>query len=68
MVRAEAHPTEGETWAIGAPNRFSGGEAPAGRPAPLLGQDNEDVLRGAGLDAAEIAALRDGGALVEETP
>ncbi|MGE5502600.1 MAG: CaiB/BaiF CoA transferase family protein, partial [Ignavibacteriales bacterium] len=44
MIREEEHPTEGLTWAIGAPNRLSGGEAPPGRPAPRLGADGATVL------------------------
>jgi crotonobetainyl-CoA:carnitine CoA-transferase CaiB-like acyl-CoA transferase len=68
MVREEEHPTEGPTWAIGAPNRLSGGEAPPGRPAPRLGADGAAVLREAGLDEAEIAALLSEGALLEDTP
>jgi crotonobetainyl-CoA:carnitine CoA-transferase CaiB-like acyl-CoA transferase len=68
MVRKEEHPTEGPTWAIGAPNRLSGGEAPPGRPAPWLGADGAAVLREAGLDEAEIMALRSDGALLEDAP
>jgi crotonobetainyl-CoA:carnitine CoA-transferase CaiB-like acyl-CoA transferase len=68
MVRPERHPTEGETWAIGVPNRFSGGAAGAGRPAPRLGEDSVAVLEEAGLPAEEIDALRRGGVLVDGRP
>jgi crotonobetainyl-CoA:carnitine CoA-transferase CaiB-like acyl-CoA transferase len=33
------------------------------RPAPTLGQHSDEVLREAGFSAAEIAALREAGAL-----
>lgn len=65
MVREEEHPTEGATWAIGAPNRFSGGEAPPRAPAPRLGADGAAVLAEAGLAPAEIDALRAQGILIE---
>ncbi|GGG44622.1 CoA transferase [Caldovatus sediminis] len=66
LVREEEHPTEGPTFAIGAPNRLSGGEAPPGRPAPRLGADGAAVLREAGIAEEEIAALREAGALLDE--
>ena len=68
MVREEEHPTEGATWAIGAPNRFSGGMAPPRPPAPRLGADGAAVLADAGLAAEEIEALRRAGVLVEAKP
>jgi len=68
MVREEEHPTEGATWAIGAPNRFSGGDAPLRPPAPRLGADGRAVLAEAGLTEAEIATLRADGVLIEPTP
>lgn len=67
MVREEEHPTEGPTWAIGAPNRFSGGSAPPRPPAPRLGADGRAVLAEAGLTEAEIAALAADGVLIEPT-
>ncbi|HEY4249978.1 MAG TPA: CoA transferase [Roseomonas sp.] len=67
MVQETEHPSEGAIWSIGAPNRFSGGNAAATGPAPLLGQDGAAVLREAGLDEAAIAALRRDGALIEPT-
>lgn len=68
MVREEEHPTEGPTWAIGAPNRFSGGEAPARPPAPRLGADGAAVLAEAGMTDDEIEALRAAGVLIEARP
>jgi crotonobetainyl-CoA:carnitine CoA-transferase CaiB-like acyl-CoA transferase len=68
MVREEEHPTEGPTWAIGAPNRFSGGEAPPRPPAPRLGADGAAVLAEAGLTPDEIDTLRAEGVLIEGPP
>ena len=65
MVREEEHPTEGATYAIGQPNRFSGGNAPSGRAAPRLGQDGAALLAEAGMSADEIAALKRDGVLIE---
>ncbi|CAH0157575.1 CaiB/BaiF CoA-transferase family protein [Roseomonas sp. CECT 9278] len=68
MVREEDHPTEGATIAIGAPNRFSGGNAPPRPPAPRLGADGAAVLAEAGLTTQDIDALRHDGVLIEGTP
>ncbi len=68
MVREEEHPTEGATWAIGAPNRFSGGQAPPREPAPRLGADGAAVLAEAGLTPEEIETLRAAGVLIEAKP
>ncbi|MGG5810139.1 CaiB/BaiF CoA transferase family protein [Falsiroseomonas sp. CW058] len=65
MVREEEHPTEGPTWAIGAPNILSGGMAPPLPPAPRLGADGRAVLAEAGLAAEEIEELARDGALNE---
>jgi len=65
MVREETHPTEGAVYAIGAPNRLSGGEAGPAAPAPRLGADGAAVLRESGMSEADIAALRSAGALIE---
>ncbi|WP_426957303.1 CaiB/BaiF CoA transferase family protein [Muricoccus radiodurans] len=65
LVNREAHPTEGETWRIGPPNRLSGGMEPPRAPAPRLGADGASVLAESGLSAMEIAALRESGALIE---
>jgi crotonobetainyl-CoA:carnitine CoA-transferase CaiB-like acyl-CoA transferase len=68
MVREEEHPTEGATIAIGAPNRFSGGNAPPRPPAPRLGADGAAVLAEAGLTPDEIDTLRRDGVLIEGMP
>jgi crotonobetainyl-CoA:carnitine CoA-transferase CaiB-like acyl-CoA transferase len=51
------HPTEGRIRNLRVPNRLSGGIRGDYRPAPRLGQDSAAVLREAGYDEAEIAAL-----------
>jgi crotonobetainyl-CoA:carnitine CoA-transferase CaiB-like acyl-CoA transferase len=51
------HPTEGRIRNLRVPNRLSGGIRDDYRPAPQLGQDSAAVLREAGYDEAEIAAL-----------
>jgi len=65
MVQEEEHPTEGATYAIGQPNRFSGGNAPPGRPAPRLGQDGAALLAACGMTEAEINILIRNGVLLE---
>lgn len=65
MIREEAHPTEGETFAIGVPNILSGGTAAPLPPASRLGADGRAVLAEAGLDAGEIDDLARDGALKE---
>lgn len=57
------HPSEGALLATASPVRWSGGPAPAVRPAPRLGADGVEVLREAGLAEEGIAALLASGAL-----
>lgn len=63
MVREEEHPTEGPTFAIGAPNKLSGGMAPPLPAAPRLGADGPAILEAAGFSAEEIDELAQHGAL-----
>ncbi len=56
------HPVRGEMSQLANPVRLSGEEHPA-RPAPALGADTEEILRGLGYSAARIAALRKAGAV-----
>ncbi len=67
LVSREAHPTEGETFAIRSPNHLSGGMAPLGRPASRLGEDGVSVLQDFGFAEDEIEALRADGALLTPT-
>jgi crotonobetainyl-CoA:carnitine CoA-transferase CaiB-like acyl-CoA transferase len=70
LVREEEHPTEGPTFAIGAPNLLSGGMAGSLPAAQPLGADGRGILESAGLTAAEIDDLARDGALKQpgETP
>lgn len=59
------HPTYGSVagvMATGMPIRFSGAHADHDRPAPLVGQHNDDVYRGLlGYSEDQLAALRERG-------
>jgi crotonobetainyl-CoA:carnitine CoA-transferase CaiB-like acyl-CoA transferase len=58
IMQTIQHPTVGPYKMPAWPVRF-GGKTPQVKPAPLLGQDNEDVLREwLGLGADDIGALR----------
>ncbi|MBI5276522.1 MAG: CoA transferase [Burkholderiales bacterium] len=48
---------------LGCPVKMSGWQPVAPRAAPLAGQHTHEVLREAGFDEAEIAALLDGGTI-----
>ena len=63
MVVETSHPVAGAVKTIGLPVKFS--ETPGGvaSPAPTLGQHGAEILRAHGLSEAEIAALRESGAL-----
>ena len=55
------HPVEGTIRALGVPVKLSDTPGAVRRPAPLLGEHSEEVLREAGFGDEEIAALADGG-------
>jgi crotonobetainyl-CoA:carnitine CoA-transferase CaiB-like acyl-CoA transferase len=57
------HPTEGLVKTPGFPIRFSKTPSIVERGAPLAGQHTREILREAGYDAAEIAALERAGAI-----
>lgn len=57
------HPVAGRYKVIPPPVRFSKTPPSVRRPAPLVGEHGREVLLEAGLDAAEIDALVDGGVL-----
>jgi crotonobetainyl-CoA:carnitine CoA-transferase CaiB-like acyl-CoA transferase len=63
MVVETAHPTLGRLRTLGTPIKLSATPADVSRRAPLLGEHTDEVLREAGLSAAEIAALRASGAI-----
>ncbi|WP_337659745.1 CaiB/BaiF CoA transferase family protein [Anderseniella sp. Alg231-50] len=60
MVPEVEHPVAGTVKTIGAPVKFHGTPAGVKRPAPLLGQHTEEVLKEAGFSADEIRAVIDG--------
>ncbi|AKJ69370.1 CoA-transferase [Pandoraea thiooxydans] len=64
MVVQTEHPLAGPTRSIGLPIRFSATPAEVRGPAPLLGEHTLQVLAEYGFAEAEIAALRDEGAIV----
>ena len=58
-----AHPSEGAVRYVRPAVRFAASPASVRLPAPLLGQDTENVLAGLGYSAAEIAALEAAGVI-----
>ena len=58
MVVETRHPTLGAISTLGTPIKLSASPLAPGRPAPLLGQHTDEVLRDAGYDTGEIAVLR----------
>ncbi|MAG70522.1 MAG: CoA transferase [Acidobacteria bacterium] len=59
MVVETEHPTLGTIRTLGSPLKLSATPVTTGRPAPLLGQHTDAVLREAGYDDVEIAKLRE---------
>jgi crotonobetainyl-CoA:carnitine CoA-transferase CaiB-like acyl-CoA transferase len=63
----EDHPVAGRMRQPRPAERLDATPSAISRPAPTLGQHSDEVLREAGLSAAEIAALREAGALGSAT-
>ena len=61
MVVETDHPTLGRLRTLGSPLKMSRTPPQPGRPAPLLGQHTDDVLREAGYAPADVEALRTAG-------
>jgi len=62
------HPTEGRVKLSGPPAAFSRTPAEISRQAPRFGENGAELLRELGYSEAEVASLRDSGALVEGEP
>ncbi|OZI19493.1 CoA transferase [Bordetella genomosp. 9] len=58
MLRHLPHPVAGSVPQVMNPLRFGGAALRVDRAPPLLGEHTDEVLRGLGLDAARIQALR----------
>jgi len=67
MIMTRQHPTGGELRVAWNYIRFGNTKDTKGRPTPLLGEHNEDVLREIGYDDAKIRALYDDGVIKTET-
>jgi crotonobetainyl-CoA:carnitine CoA-transferase CaiB-like acyl-CoA transferase len=61
MVRGLPHPARADFRVLANPIKLDGARLPS-RPAPQLGEHTAALLREAGYDEAQIAALRDCGA------
>jgi crotonobetainyl-CoA:carnitine CoA-transferase CaiB-like acyl-CoA transferase len=63
MTVTMAHPLAEEVRLVASPMKFSATPVQYRRPPPLLGEHTDEVLREAGLSAADVAALREAGAI-----
>ncbi|MBC9175900.1 CaiB/BaiF CoA transferase family protein [Pseudoroseomonas ludipueritiae] len=65
---SEEHPTEGRIRRTKTPNHFSGGMREDELPAPRLGENTREVLRGLGYTEAELDLLASRGAIAAPKP
>jgi crotonobetainyl-CoA:carnitine CoA-transferase CaiB-like acyl-CoA transferase len=65
MFELTDHPTEAKVRNMRLPNKLSGGTRKDFLPAPVLGQHSVDILREAGYDDADIAAMIASGATLD---
>jgi crotonobetainyl-CoA:carnitine CoA-transferase CaiB-like acyl-CoA transferase len=63
MIVDLVHPGAGPIQALGVPVKLSETPGAVDRPAPLLGQDNADVLTELGYSEAEQRSLKDSGVI-----
>ena len=68
LFQSFEHPTEGRVKLSGPPAAFSKTPAGIARQAPRFGENGAELLRELGYSEAEVASLRDSGALVEGEP
>jgi alpha-methylacyl-CoA racemase len=68
MVLDAPHPDLGTAPTLGTPIRIDSTPCGAGRPPSALGEDTVDLLREAGLDAAEVDALLSAGVVRDSRP
>ena len=57
LLKQREHPTEGTILDLRPANTLSGGCREEWLPAPLLGQQTEEILREAGLSDADISTM-----------
>ena len=67
LFKKYPHPSEGEVMMVEPPMRMSRTPPAIRRMAPLQGADSREVLAEVGLSEAEIASLKQQGALIEPT-
>ena len=65
LIVSREHPGMGMADHLGVVARLSGTPARVGRPTPVLGAETDEILAEAGYNAAEIAALKVAGAVVQ---
>ena len=65
LLRLTTHPTEGQVWTVGTPNKLSGGARDDFLPAPKVGQHSAEILREAGYTQAEVESLIARGTVVD---
>lgn len=63
MIQEVEHPVIGKMKMIGIPTKFSKSPGAIKSPAPLLGENTDDVLRELGYDEASISELNDSGTI-----
>ena len=63
MIVETDHPTFGKIKTLGSPIKFSETPTQPNRPAPLLGEHTNEVLREHGYNAKQIAKLQRDGVL-----
>jgi crotonobetainyl-CoA:carnitine CoA-transferase CaiB-like acyl-CoA transferase len=68
FFKPEDHPTEGSIRRTKTPNHFSGGMREDELPAPRLGENTREVLRGLGYAETELNLLASKGAIAEPEP